>query len=97
VSPSRFVFFLCVLFLFAISSIYGPLLLNAFYYFCLKRANNKKGVNKTNGIEKLFLLHLKFKILRNYSLASESGISYIFGFVQYLPTPELETFVGTVH
>jgi hypothetical protein len=45
--------------------------------------------------EKFFLKFFFF--LWNYSLTPESEISQFFRFVQYLPTPELEIFVWTVH
>jgi len=59
-----------------------------------KKTNIIKGKQKENGIEKFFI---KFNFLRNYSLTLKLGISYFLGFVQYLPTPELEIFVGKVH
>jgi hypothetical protein len=66
-------------------------------FFLLKNlrpnyTNNKKNIKNKNSF--FFLL---IQILCIYSLALELGISYFFGFVQYLPMPELEIFVGTVH
>jgi hypothetical protein len=97
-----FVFFVFCIFS-TICSICGLLLLNAkfivqrFFYFSLKgkkKTNIIKGKQKENDIEKFFF---KFNFLRNYSLTLKLGILYFFGFVQYLPTPELEIFVGNVH
>jgi hypothetical protein len=59
-----------------------------------KKTNIIKGKQKENDIEKFFF---KFNFLRNYSLTLKLGILYFLGFVQYLPTPELEIFVGNVH
>jgi hypothetical protein len=57
------------LFFSVIYSICGPLLLNAnmlfnafFFHCCLNRVNNKRVNKKEKDIEKLFLLHSKFKI-----------------------------------
>jgi hypothetical protein len=63
-----------------------------FFYSCLKKANKKK-INKKRH-RKIVSSLLKIQNFTNLFTGARVRNIILFGFVQYLPTPELKIFVG---